>query len=642
MKYTSWSALLALSLACSPSGDVTPDGSRADGSSPDGSVADARPDGAPGDSGPAADARIDAAPPGPVDGFVWQPQELSFTGPTASELDIAPNPFLDFRMTVTFVGPSAQRYAAPGFFAADGVGGDSGDVWRVRFTPDEAGAWSYSVAFEQGASLAIADPATSGTALAAPDGPHGQAGTFNIGPVPADAQGFFARGRLEAVGAHYLRFRDGSYWLKGGTDSPENFLAYAGFDNTTHSRLHLHDYDGHVGHFRDGDPDWGDGRSRGIVGALNYLASVHVNSVYMLLMNIGGDGQDVWPFAGSIDPGGSVGNDNGHFDVGKLRQWNVVFEHAQRLGIVLHLVLGEAEAANKVELDGGELGLERKLYYREMAARFGHHNALQWNISEEYDLAFDLGAARVRDFAAYLGSVDVYDHPITAHNSRGLDAGFAALLGDGNLTLTSFQTHWTALDGMAEEWRARSDAAGVPWAISFDEFTVDVGQATPWTPVYVPDDYRKLKTWAIFLSGAQLEYILPDYLGTDLFTGYEQLWNETWYARRFLEENTRFWDMVPSDHLLEGEAGYSNGHAQGSMGGQVFAIVGESYAIYLPNASSTGTLDLSGVSGTFEGRWYNPRTGAFEGSPTTLAGGGPAALGPAPTSEDWALLVERI
>ena len=36
----------------------------------------------------------------------------------------------------------------------------------------------------------------------------------------------------EWVAGHYLRFTEGEWFLKGGTDSPENLLGYAGFDDT--------------------------------------------------------------------------------------------------------------------------------------------------------------------------------------------------------------------------------------------------------------------------------------------------------------------------------------------------------------------------------------------------------------------------
>ena len=146
----------------------------------------------------------------------------------------------------------------------------------------------------------------------------------------------------------------GNTWIKGGSDSPENFLAYSGFENTTPNPDRpewFHSYTPHINDWNEGDPDWENGKGKGITGALNYLSSQHVNSVYLLLMNIGGDGQDVWPYSGQIDRKGNPGNDNLHFDLAKLRQWEMVFAHAQRKGLNLHLVLGEGEEANKKELD---------------------------------------------------------------------------------------------------------------------------------------------------------------------------------------------------------------------------------------------------------------------------------------------------
>ena len=52
----------------------------------------------------------------------------------------------------------------------------------------------------------------------------------------------------------------------------------------------------------------------------------------------------------------------------------------------------------------------------------------------------------------------------------------------------------------------------------------------------------------------------------------------------------------------------------------VFAKPGEVYAIYLPGTESTGSLDLSGVSGQFEKRWFDPRTGEFVGTAETVSG----------------------
>ena len=50
-----------------------------------------------------------------------------------------------------------------GYYDGDGQGGSSGNVWKVRFNPDEAGTWSYKASFRQGANVAIDPSATAGT-----------------------------------------------------------------------------------------------------------------------------------------------------------------------------------------------------------------------------------------------------------------------------------------------------------------------------------------------------------------------------------------------------------------------------------------------------------------------------------------------
>jgi hypothetical protein len=73
-------------------------------------------------------------------------------------------------------------------------------------------------------------------------------------------------------------------------------------------------------------------------------------------------------------------------DCSKLDQWEIVFEHATKKGFYLHFKTQETENDSSGEayaLDNGALGSERKLYYRELIARYGHHLALNWNLGEE-------------------------------------------------------------------------------------------------------------------------------------------------------------------------------------------------------------------------------------------------------------------
>jgi hypothetical protein len=568
---------------------------------------------------------------------VWHTVTLSFRGPAANAAGDNPNPFLDYRLQVVFRAPSGREYNVPGFFDGDGTGGARGDLWRVRFTPDEPGQWRHQASFRSGREVAVATEAEAGQPAAF----DGAGGAFEIAPRDPEAPGFLRRGRLEYAGGHYLKFRDGGYWIKGGTDSPENFLAYEGFDNTPPS----HRYAEHLEDWRPGDPDWGDGKGRAIIGALNYLASRHVNSIYFLTMNIGGDGKDVWPWAGAPDPKGSPSNDNLRFDLGKLAQWETVFAHAQRNGIFLHFVLNEAEEANKRELDDGELGRERKLYYRELIARFSHHLALQWNLCEEYNLQFDFGPDRIRRFADYIRAVDPYGHPITVHSAGDPLEKLRFLFGDDRFSMTSIQLNQRRIDTLAEAFRRETAAAGRPLPVSMDEFTVDAGQAQSHIPVDDVEGQRKQKLWPTYVSGGMIEFILEGLLTVDSFKGprREALWNYTWYARKLFEQELPFWEMEPADELVEGEGTIRVGLGRGQsfqLGAQVLAKPGELYCVYLPTARPSGTLNLSGAPRQFEFRWYDPCRGEFEGTPRTAPGGGPVPLGapPADPQEDWVVL----
>ncbi|MDX1530974.1 MAG: DUF5060 domain-containing protein, partial [Rhodothermales bacterium] len=301
----------------------------------------------------------------------WHPVTLTFEGPCARE-NGDPNPFLDYRLNVEITTPSGQALTVPGFFAADGdaaeTGATEGNRWRAVFTPSETGTHAFTASFRQGSAVAVSLDAGAGSPAAF----DGASGSFTVNETDKGGSDFRGRGVLRYVGERYLRFDDGSYFIKVGADSPENFLAYSEFDNTydLNDDGSVRDYDPHIGDWNSGDPTWNGGRGKGIIGALNYLASEGMNSVYFLTMNWEGDGQDTWPWTHP--------SQRDRYDVSKLAQWDIVFSHMDRLGIQLHVVTQENE--NVAVLDNGNLGTERKLYYRELVARFAHHHAIKWNL----------------------------------------------------------------------------------------------------------------------------------------------------------------------------------------------------------------------------------------------------------------------
>src|SRR5688572_19180398 len=267
----------------------------------------------------------------------WHKVTLALDGPFARETDSDPNPFTDYRMTVTFRHESGDpSYSVPGYFAADGIAAnsssDSGSKWRAHLSPDRAGRWTWTVSFVKGRNVAI-QPELTG----APFGPcDGQSGRFTVAPTNKRGRDFRAKGRLQYVNGHYLRFAgSGEYFLKAGPDAPETLLAYEDFDGTRTLKTAIHAYAPHAQDWKTGDPTWGKAKGKALVGALNYLSSKGMNAISLMPYNGGGDGDNVWPF---VDR-----DDKFHYDVSKLDQWQIVFDHAQAKGIYLHFKLQEQE-----------------------------------------------------------------------------------------------------------------------------------------------------------------------------------------------------------------------------------------------------------------------------------------------------------
>jgi hypothetical protein len=552
----------------------------------------------------------------------WHAVSVTFDGPLSSET-ATPNPFTDYRIDVTFNGPSGQSYKVPGYYAADGNAGESsatsGNKWRVKFAPDAPGTWQYVAAFVQGSQVA-AQP--SGGASAGYF--DGETGSFVIAPTDKPAAGVDLRGKgkLEYVNDHYLRFRNGSAFLKAGTNIPETFLEYADFDGT---QVNL-DYSTHVADWRSGDPTWKGGKGKGIIGAINYLSGLGINSMYFLTMNSHGDGKLAWPWTGA--------DNYTKYDCSKLDQWDVVFSHMDVMGMMLHVVLSETENESYFEVQelggAGGFALSRKIYYREMIARFGYHLAITWNIGEENGwtdasgYAIGLTTQQQKATTDYIRQLTYYDDNITVHNGPPADdVIYAPLL--GHPTLTGAEIQWGPVNerhGKVLSWRNASHANGHRWVVSLDE---------PWPGPTTVDEFRIRDVWGAYLAGAGgCEYFQTGDGGFDEFRTKEAFYTTLVRAKRFIEDNVAYSGMQPADNLLSGATGYC------------LATVGEAYLVYLLGGG-TVNLDLTGASGTFDVRWFDPRNGGVlqTGSLSSVTGGSVRSLGSPPNNPglDWAVLV---
>ena len=559
----------------------------------------------------------------------WHKVTLAFEGPNTAET-ADPNPFTDYRLNVTFKSGDTT-YLVPGYYAADGnaaeTSADAGNVWLVHFCPDKTGTWTYAVSFRKGPDVAVnADPQAGASAGFC----DGASGSFAVGPTDKTGRDHRAKGRLQYVGKHHLRFAEtGEYFVKGGADAPENFLAYDGFDNTPDNGKRRKSWGPHVKDWRSGDPQWQNGKGKGILGAIHYLAAKGMNAFSFLTMNIGGDDKNVFPY---IDDRSTPRT---RFDCSKLAQWEIVFEHADRLGLYLHFKTQETE--NDQLLDGGELGLERKLYYRELIARFGHHLALNWNLGEENTNT----DAQRKAFAQYFYDHDPYRSNVVLHTYPGKqESVYRPLLGTASkYTGASIQIGWDKVHAQTKKWVDESAAAGRPWVVANDEQNPANDGAVTDAEDFGHDGIRKETLWGNLLAGgAGVEYYFGyEHPESDLscqdWRSRDYLWDLTRYALEFFRKYLPFWEMKSDDERIS------------ARGAFCLSKPGEVYAVYLKNGGTTD-LDLSDAVGTFEVKWYDPRSGSDlkDGSVKTVEGGGRRALGTAPAEpgKDWAVLVRKV
>jgi len=577
----------------------------------------------------------------------WQPITLSFNGASTSET-AKENPFLNYKLEVVFQHKNTKKVIR-GFYAADGKAAEtsatSGNVWQVRFTPEIKGNWTYKASLKKGTDIAV-DRTVTGTEIPL----ENASGSFFITTTDREVNAFGRHGFLKANKGFFKYKNSEKHWLKAGTNSPENLLAYADFDGTERIQAKsrdeeaqptdsVHQFKPHIKDWNAGDPTWKKGKGKGLIGAMNYLASKGMNAAYFLTLNILGDGKDVWPY---IAP-----DDFTNFDVSKLEQWEIVFNHMQSKGILLHIVLQETE--NETLLDNGDTGKLRKLYLNELIARFGHHLALVWNIGEENGPTpwspKGQNNLQRKQMINYLKNNDPYQHPVLLH-TQAEDPLRADILNDiidfkelDGLSLQQADRKQTA--GVIQTWKNKSIAANNNWLITMDE----IGK---WHTGALMDeedpDHQTLThyvLWGSLLSGgAGVEWYFGgkhphNDLTSEDWRKRECLWEISNHAKNFFNTYLPYWNMQPAHAITQAKEGYC------------LRQKNKIYATYFPKTRNY-IVDLSEASGAFSVQWYNPFTGGKlqSGSVSKIeAGNNHINLGIPPTTpnnQDWVVLITKI
>lgn len=567
----------------------------------------------------------------------WHTITLSFDGPHCSETGLV-NPFYDYRLDVVFTHESGSRYSVPGYFAADGQAGDSGategDQWRVHFTPDDIGTWKYSVHFREGKSIAtipFEKDATSGKGV---PGVDGQSGSFEVEESDKTGDDFRnpENGRLVFNGKSHLKYSGSErHFLKAGQGSPETFIAYYEFDDVRDLKGNfIHRYQAHAKHFDESASafTWKNGKGKNILGAINYLAQEGVNSQYVILTTLEGDGCDSWPWA---DP-----EDLTRYDCSKLDQWDRVFSYMNSKGLMLTCLLLETE--NEQIFDNGiAIGPERKVYFREMVARFAHLPAVSWIMSEETRLKDLFPSDYNRQRIQYFRSIDPYDHPTGLHNGviNGMD--FADCPEFDYFSLHSSADNWTQANSKIlfrvneAKWR------GHPWVVFYDECVSARYGVPPDSMDADHDQEREHGLWGTLLAGGggvswYYGYKNPhNDLNCEDFSLREEMFRQSKTAIDFFRDHRiPFWNMESRNELVDS--------------GLCLAKEGEIYVAQM-DMPTFGKIYLSDDT-EYEVLWFDPKSGGDlqTGTVSKIKGPGSVSIGrPSGDPErHWVTLIRAV
>lgn len=591
----------------------------------------------------------------------WHKVTMSFNGPETSETD-AINPFMDYRLDITFKHSDGHQITIPGYYAACGEGAynwcDSGNIWRTIFRPDRIGYWTWTASFKEGKDVNINGLGQTSNYL------KNLSGEFKIGASDKPSSDFRSpsKGRLQYVGAHYLRHSgtnsdrpNGEWFIKAGADATENTLDYIGFAGTPNKENRQKTW---APHAQDYIPEiaeaynWGHHSGTNILGMINYLSLQGMNALSFLTYSLSGDDENVFPHLQRVPDAlyhtldkktqWSAGVHHDRFDCSKLDQWEQLFSMADALGIFLHFKLNEEE--NECNMDGGALGRERKIYYKELIARYGHHLALNWNIGEENGPPIEpyMSHQQRVNAANYISEIDSYNNHMVVHTRPDKHHEiYKPLTNIPSYTGASVQSSSLKVHKDIVKWVTTSDSTGYKWVVCNDEQgTYQLGVAVD--SIYskkLPSEnkhqdnrkeVRHQVLWGTLMAGGA---------GVEYYYGYESGCSDL----NCQDHRTRFYKWNDARHALSFFNMYLQDylHSMKSADGitldktdYVFSDSQNVTVIYLPVG---GSIDITSINKSWLIRWYNPRTGIFNGVSQTISKNSTA-----PSSEDWVAIIGTV
>jgi len=522
------------------------------------------------------------------------------------------NKFADVELFVTYTSPSGKVREFWGFFDGDGAGGgdkSTGDVWKMRFMPDEVGVWKYAYRWS--------------------DGTKGGEGTFECTEENA-----------------------GKGIIKPYTENP-HWFAYNGEDPVW---LKSYYETGHGGIAQDFDwvsenvyqPLIDNGYNHIMV---NWLMSLCCFKQYYL------DGPEPSTFDLALYENGKASSTM-NLNVWKLMERRMAWLNDRNVGV--HMFLGFDGSRNDGPRWEDLSDREKEFYVKYAVARLGSYaNLAGWNFVWEVDggrETHELGLAKL------LAKYDIFDHLRTYQDEHPRENHFE----EEAYTFASVENHRIASSDKALErynyWRT-------PWTHYMASLLGYVGKPVYMTEGNAlwrrywhersgadQDDLRQ-SAWAVAMAGASFnwnghsaEYELyangPDGLPFNDQNAFSASERAIELLTRVMNDEVEFFRMTPQGNQLTGQDPYRV-FALAETGRQyvVFSMEGEPFSLFLAEGDYANNV------------WIDAKTGKQKRAPSVTGRGAldlerhttdnretwpePVAFKPPNAGTDWVLVVRK-
>ncbi|HKG06100.1 MAG TPA: DUF4038 domain-containing protein [Pedobacter sp.] len=515
------------------------------------------------------------------------------------------NPFLDVGLSGVFTSPSGKKIRIDGFY-------DGGDIWKLRFSPNERGIWSYVLKGEQFSYV--------------------KQGKLNC--TPSSSQGF--------IGIH-----------------PKNPYSFA-----YHSGLPF---------FPMGDTSYGLYDDSPVTPELRnaYLATRRSQSFNFIRMEVGHSYSRAAKDPAYWAWGGTAANpDLDRFNPAFFKGFDQLLLQMRQQGMNAELILLNFYRPPFTDPKSWTPAREKQ-WLRYLIARYSaFSNIFLWTISNEYETHPD-GAYRldnpadvnwIRETAAFIKEKDPYQHLVTVHPviSSGTTGSSPRSPMNGPFHIGGFFGQTKAIDVLSHQ--TGQGGEGVVWdescrcykgddPVLTESIRIDrvfgkpvintengyeylEGQPTMKNQVHHTDKVRR-SSWRIVCSGA---YFSAGFTGT---LAHSDIWNQIDFPNQYTfilkDEGAGrqlsllcqffkalpFWQMKPFSGISGNAVALSNG---------------SSYVAYLPHG---GKVQIhTGGQDKYTAKWFDPRNGMYKIAKLKEKGGSLTLQ--SPDDQDWALLVKRI